>query len=144
MVLNDPHPHPISPALEDYLEAILEAGSPARVTAVAARLGVAKASVTEAARKLSARRLVEYPRYGRITLTGRGAALARHVLARHRALASWLTGVLGVAPGVAERDACVLEHGLSPETAHRLLAYVTSLPGAARGAYRAAKPDRRG
>jgi DtxR family Mn-dependent transcriptional regulator len=144
MTLNPTRPSSITPALEDYLEAILEAGSPARVTAVAARMGVAKASVTEAARKLSARRLVTYPRYGRISLTNRGAAVAREVLSRHRALASWLTRVLGVAPVTAERDACVLEHGLSPETASRLLAYVTSLASAERARRRPVKPDGRG
>ncbi len=121
-----PKTHTLTPSLEDYLEAILDLGSPARVTAIAARLGVAKASVTEAVRKLSSLGLVDYVRYGRVSFKAPGDARARDIRGRHDALTSFLVNVLSVPRAVAERDACVLEHGLSPETATRLLTFVSA------------------
>jgi len=114
----------LSPSLENYLEAIWDVGSPARCSDVARRLGVAKASVTAAARKLRARGFVIYTRYGPLALTAAGQARAAAVRERHDDLVAFLVHVLGVARAVAEKDACVLEHGLSPETADLLTKYL--------------------
>jgi DtxR family Mn-dependent transcriptional regulator len=116
----------LSPALEDYLEAILALAPRARVSAIARRLGVAKASVTEAVKKLADQGFVDYARYGRAELTVRGAAAARRVRARHNLLSSFLENVLGVPPATAERDACILEHGLSAETTRKLDEFISA------------------
>jgi DtxR family Mn-dependent transcriptional regulator len=117
----------LTPSLEDYLEAVFDIGSPARVSAIADRLGVAKASVTQAVQRLVEKGLVESPRYGRVTLTRRGLGTARKVRARHSILLTFLEDVLGVPHETADRDACVLEHGLSGETTARLSDFVASL-----------------
>lgn len=117
----------LTPSLEDYLEAVFELGSPARVSSIAGHLGVAKASVTQAVQRLAGKGLVESPRYGRVTLTAKGLDAARKVRARHSILLTFLEDVLGVSHETANRDACVLEHGLSAETTARLSDFVASL-----------------
>jgi len=104
----------------------LDLGTPARVSAVADRLNVAKASVTEAARKLKEMGYVYYARYGPLDLTPKGLEVAREVRNRHDALILFLVNILGVPAAVAARDACVLEHGLSAETAARLATFVAA------------------
>jgi DtxR family Mn-dependent transcriptional regulator len=116
----------LTPSLEDYLEAIFDLGPPARVSSIAGRLGVAKASVTQAVQRLVEKRLAESARYGRVSLTAKGQALARTIRRRHDLLVTFLEDVLGVSHATADRDACVLEHGLSAETAIRLSEYVAA------------------
>jgi DtxR family Mn-dependent transcriptional regulator len=117
----------LTPSLEDYLEAVLELEPPTRVSAIAAHLGVAKASVTQALGRLTEKGLVESARYGRVSLTATGLKAAQKVRARHSVLLTFLEDILGVPHETADRDACVLEHGLSAETAARLSDYVASL-----------------
>lgn len=117
----------LTPSLEDYLEAVLDLGPPARVSSIARRLDVAKASVTQAVQRLIDKGLVECARYGRVDLTAKGYKLARKVRARHDTLVTFLKEVLEVPGAVAERDACILEHGLSDETAERLADYTLTL-----------------
>jgi DtxR family Mn-dependent transcriptional regulator len=119
-------PKRLTPSLEDYLEAIFDLGPPARVSSIAGYLEVAKASVTQAVQRLTEKGLAESARYGRVSLTAKGRALARKVRRRHDVLVTFLEDVLGVSHATAERDACVLEHGLSAETASRLSEYVAS------------------
>lgn len=122
----------ITASLEDYLEAIWDLGGSARCSDIARRLGVAKASVTAAAQKLRARGLAAYERYGRVALTAPGRARAEAIRRRHDDLVTFLVSVLGVPRAVAEQDACVLEHGLSRETAGRLTFYVEKQLAAAK------------
>ena len=117
----------LTPSLEDYLEAVFELGPPARVSAIARHLGVAKASVTQAVQRLAEKGLVESPRYGCVTFTAKGLETARKVRARHAILLIFLEDVLGVPHATADRDACILEHGLSAETTARLSDFVASL-----------------
>lgn len=118
-----------SPALEDYLEVILELGATnkiVRVTDIAARLKIAKSSVAQALGQLKRLGLVVQDRYGPVWLTEEGRARAAEVRRRHQALFYFLTAVLGVAPAIAEGDACRMEHAISPQTMDRLLVFLTS------------------
>ncbi|MEA4882819.1 MAG: metal-dependent transcriptional regulator [Clostridia bacterium] len=109
----------ISPSLEDYLEAVLVlAGDDegVRTTDIAARLGVAKASVNQAMGLLVDHGLIMREKYGPVYLTEDGQNAARAVCKRHRAIKSFLISVLGVDETVAEEDACQIEHVVSKET----------------------------
>lgn len=117
----------LSPSLEDYLEAVFDLGSPARVSSIARRLKVAKASVTQAVQRLVDKGLVECARYGRVSLTTQGLKLARKVRNRHDTLVTFFKDILGVPAAVAERDACALEHGLSDVTAELLADYTVTV-----------------
>lgn len=118
---------------EDYLEAVLVLGrkaGPVRVTALARRLGVSKPSVVAALSSLERKGLARHERYGGVELTAAGRKVAATVFSRHRLLCEFLEGVLGVGRETAERDACRIEHGLSPETVQRLIQFVRRMAGA--------------
>jgi len=106
-------------ALEDYLEAIYilsRNNRVVRVTDIAHRLGVKKPSVVAALKKLKEQGLIEQEKYGFVELTPEGLSVARRVYSRHEVLLKFFRDVLGVPPDVAERDACLMEHYLSPES----------------------------
>jgi len=117
----------LSASIEDYLETILdltEIGEAVRVTDVAARLGIAKPSVSEAVSLLKDRGLVTQERYGRIYLTQAGLLEARRVRRRHLVLRTFLRDVLGVDGKQSEIDACQMEHVVSAETMERMVAFL--------------------
>lgn len=117
----------VSAAMEDYLEAIRNLsrdGGPVRVTDIADRLGIAKASVTQALGGLRQEGLVEQERYGQVFLTGAGLGYADRIRRRHQTLHTFLVEVLGVPSDQAEREACGLEHSIGPDTLARLVSFL--------------------
>jgi DtxR family Mn-dependent transcriptional regulator len=117
----------LTSSIEDYLEAILELCEDqvaVRVTDLAAKLGVSKASVSEAIQVLKHNGLADQERYGRISLTSEGLTQAKKVLRRHQVLRAFLESVLGVNPEIAEKEACLMEHAVGPETMQRLIAFL--------------------
>ncbi|HAG08053.1 MAG TPA: ferrous iron transporter A [Desulfotomaculum sp.] len=113
----------LTPAREDYIEVILnltEKQEKVRITDIAAKLGIAKASVNEAVKALAGLKLVKQEKYGPVELTPEGKEQAVKVRYRHRMLARFLTDVLHVDPITAEKDACLIEHVVSPVTLLRL------------------------
>jgi Mn-dependent DtxR family transcriptional regulator len=120
----------VSPANEDYLEAIYELGGTdgsVRSVDLANKLGVSKASVNNAVGNLKLAGLVEQPYYGDITLTKKGTSYAAGILERHRVLYHFLLDVLGVDPKVAADEACKMEHAISDDTLRRLTEHLRSL-----------------
>jgi DtxR family Mn-dependent transcriptional regulator len=119
----------ISPSLEDYLEAILnlkEANYIIRVTDLANKLQVAKASVNRAVKLLVDKDLLMHEHYGPIELTEHGRERALKIKARHQFLRNFFNEILGVELNTAERDACSIEHYISAATMEKLIAFVTS------------------
>lgn len=113
----------MTPALEDYLETILrlceEHGS-AKISDIAKRLKIAKPSVTQAVASLRREGLVIQAPYGPISLTEKGQINAQEVWHRHQVINRFLLEILKVSPTVAENDACMIEHVISPETFIRM------------------------
>jgi DtxR family Mn-dependent transcriptional regulator len=112
-----------SASMEDYLEAVevLDAGEgPVRAKEISAMLGVKMPSVTAAMKRLSEDKLVVYERYGRIRLTSAGRKAARNVCRRHQVLCRFLVDILGMDPESANRDACRMEHSISPAALERM------------------------
>ena len=111
---------------EDYLEAILnlegESGE-VRSIDVARHLDVSRPSVNKAIGVLKDLGMVEQEPYGTISLTDLGRERAEEVDHRHRVLRNFLTKVIGVAPDIADEDACRIEHVLSEETMKKLTKY---------------------
>jgi len=117
----------LSGSLQDYLEAVLnlmEEQGEVRITDLANRMEIAKSSATEAIKTLSALGMIEHERYGPIFLTDLGRAQALAVRDRHELLRRFLVEVLGVEPGIAEKDACMMEHVISPDTVQKLVAFL--------------------
>lgn len=125
----------LSSTMEDYLEAIhtLQQSSPVtRVRDIARALHVKMPSVTSAVRALGEQGLVRHERYGYVDLTPEGREVAEQVHRRHIALVGFLTDILQLEPEQAEREACELEHGLTPETLRRLLGLLEFVRGCPR------------
>ncbi|MBC2728427.1 metal-dependent transcriptional regulator [Desulfosporosinus sp.] len=113
----------LTSALEDYLEVILELGETEkeiRVTDVAEKLNIAKSTVTITLNKLKNLGLVTQESYGPIILTRMGEVYAVDVKKRHRVLRKFLVEILGVDYQTAEKDACLMEHVISPVTIKKM------------------------
>jgi len=103
---------------EDYLEAIFTIQSEkcvARAVDVARLLDVKSPCVTEMFSKLDRKGLLVYRKYEGVTLTTEGMRIGMAVKDRHDSLLIFLKN-LDVQEPIASKDACTLEHDLSPET----------------------------
>lgn len=126
----------LSASLEDYLEAIyhiVEENNVARGKNIATRLGVTRASVTEALRALSKAGLVNYAPYKKITMTDKGEEAARDVIFRHEALHRFFVEVLAVDEKVADEGACRIEHVVPREIIERMMKFIDFVETCPRG-----------
>jgi len=120
----------LSENLEDYLEAILELEQTqkvARAKDIADKLGVQRASVTGALKSLDKKGLINYQPYSFITLTTKGAKIARKITRHHEVLKDFLVKVLQIAPQAADETACRMEHAITDETIERLIFFIDKL-----------------
>lgn len=126
----------LSASLEDYIEAIyhiVEEKLVARSKDIAMRLGVSRASVTEALRALSQKGLINYAPYEAITMTDKGKKAAEDVIFRHNALKRFFTEVLSIDNATAEEGACRIEHAAPPEVISRMITFIQFLQVCPRG-----------
>jgi DtxR family Mn-dependent transcriptional regulator len=116
----------------DYLETIYLLSlrhDTVGVSQVAAERDVTIPTARAAVDRLKKGGFCRQERYGKIVLTEKGLDRAKTVYGKHRALFRFLHEVLGVEAGLADDEACRLEHGLSPETRARLVAFMDEIPG---------------
>lgn len=112
-------PHPgqeLTHQAEDYLKAIYDIardGDAAGTTVIAARLGIAAASVSGMVRRLARQGLVTVERYRGARLTPKGRRLALQLIRRHRILESYLVTRLGFGWDGVHAEAERLEHAAS-------------------------------
>jgi len=117
----------LSQSQEDYLKTMYLLGGCdgfVHVRDVAMKLNVKKPSVVAAVKNLVDRGLIKHERYGSLSLTGKGKLIAEEVCERHRVLFEFFHKVLGVESETAEKDACLVEHYISPETKKRLFKFI--------------------
>jgi len=103
---------------EDYVETILDLideDGDARLTEIAARLGVAHPTVSKALRRLQVEGLVALRPYRWVGLTAAGERLAKACRARHLRVVAFLQA-LGLNRQTAETDAEGIEHHVSTNT----------------------------
>ena len=108
--------HPLSESQEDYLKQIFLLGEGrGKVTtqAIAGRLGVRPASVTEMIGRLAQLDLVEHAPYRGVRLTEAGRRVALEMLRHHRLLETFLVEVLGYRWDQVHEEAERLEHVIS-------------------------------
>ncbi len=118
----------LSFSMENYLEAVYELsqdGNGARVTDIAQRMGVTKASTNNAMSVLAEKGLIVNEKYQDIHLTELGLRRARVTSSKHTIIRRLLVEVLGVAPAIAEVDACEMEHVISVESVCAMDAYTS-------------------
>ena len=108
----------IHESAEDYLEMILmlyEKNGNVRSIDIASGLSVSKPSVSFAMKHLREDGYIQMNKDNYITLTEKGMEIARRVYDRHKAVTAFLVK-LGVDEKTARKDACKIEHDISPET----------------------------
>lgn len=124
----------LSETLEMYLKTILileEEFNPVRVNQIAKARGVSAASVTEAVQTLQEKGLILHKAYRGVRLSAEGRRLAEAIKRRYDILFRFFTDVLGLDDLTADRDACEMEHVVSPETLERFTAFLDHVESAA-------------
>ena len=119
----------IHESAEDYLEKILmlqEQNGQFRSIDIANAMGFSKPSISIAMKHLRENGYVTMDPDNSIHLTQKGAGIATRIYERHRTLTSYLVK-LGVPQEIAEKDACKVEHDLSPESYAALKANMKTL-----------------
>lgn len=104
---------------ENYLETILvltQRNGSVRSIDIANEMDFTKASVSRAMSILRNDGLIIMNDDNRITLTEEGRRIAVDVYDRHVTLTKFFTEILHVSPEIAAKDACRIEHVISPET----------------------------
>ncbi|MDW7971737.1 MAG: metal-dependent transcriptional regulator [Thermodesulfovibrio sp.] len=112
--------------LEDYLYdifEILKTAPIARIKDLAKRRDVKLSSVVAAAKSLADKGLINYQKYGYITLTDRGFEIAKEIENKKKILYKFLTEILKVSNDSAIRDAHKMEHDLSEETIEKIIEF---------------------
>ena len=118
---------PITESVQDYLKTIYELtqdGEPANTNALATRLGITPASVTNMFQKLSSVKpaLVSYRKHQGVTLTAAGERDALEVIRHHRLIEAWLVQALGYSWDEVHNEAEKLEHVISEDFELRIAA----------------------
>ncbi|MGV3113166.1 metal-dependent transcriptional regulator [Corynebacterium freneyi] len=107
----------LSASFQNYLKAMWTlqewSDEPVSPTALAARVGVKLPTASDAVRKLGRLGLVDYERYGSVSLTDAGRALALEMVRRHRLIETFLVEVLGYRWDQVHDEAESLEHAVS-------------------------------
>ena len=111
---------------ENYLETIFilsQVRPVVRSIDIAEELGFSKPSVSVAMKHLREKGHIQVSREGFIRLTPSGKKIAEVIYERHQFLSAWLEE-LGVPADTAVRDACRMEHVISPQTFAALKDYL--------------------
>lgn len=113
--------------MENYLEAIFELstdGSGARVSDIAERLGVTKASTNSAMSTLAEKGLIVSEKYKEVFLTPEGLEFAKLTANKHHVIQQFLSKILNVDSAVADEDACAIEHVISNQSVSAMQKYI--------------------
>jgi len=115
---------------EDYLETIYllqKKQQNVRVRDIAKEMSVTMPSVSGFLKTLKKQGLVEHPRYDLVALTPDGTRVAKEVFRKHQVIRTFLSHVLKLDSDIAERDACRIEHNVSPETIESMTRYLDTV-----------------
>ncbi len=121
-------PIPIYESAEDYLEAILmiqQKKGVAHSVDIAEYLHFSKASVSVAMKKLRENGYITMEKDGALNLLEPGREIAERIYERHRVLTEYFV-MIGVDEETAAKDACKVEHDLSPVTFEKIKADITA------------------
>jgi DtxR family transcriptional regulator, Mn-dependent transcriptional regulator len=117
----------LTPTMEDYLEAIFNLDKEkkaVRVKDIAKKLGVRMPTVTNMIKTLRDKGMVDYEKYEYLELTVKGSDIGSKIDKRHQILRTFLTDILKIDHIQADKDACKMEHGVSPVTLERIVDFL--------------------
>ncbi len=107
----------LTPSMEDYLEMVYRLSRDSgftRVNELASALNVQPPSATKMIQKLAEQGVINYEKYGHITLTEKGKKMGRELLDRHQIVEDFLK-ILGISEGLLEQTEKI-EHTLNNQT----------------------------
>lgn len=114
----------LSTSHQNYVKAIWGlqewSNEPVTKSALAQRVGVKLSTASDAVRKLTDLGLVKDTRYGAVSLSEAGEAVALQMVRRHRLIESYLVHELGFAWDQVHEEAEALEHAVSDFLVNRL------------------------
>lgn len=132
---------PLSISMQNYLETIFDLShngaassdasassseSGVRVSDIASRLDVSKASVNNAMNVLAKQGYVSNEKYQEIYLTALGKETSALLEGKHKILKSLFTDIVGIPEETADSDACAIEHIISHESVQQINEYLKS------------------
>ena len=109
---------------EHYIKAIHETdpdGKGARISDIAAKLNVSKASACIAVKSLQQKKLVERDASRKVLLTSEGKRHASFIREKYAVIRRFLIEALKIDERLADIDACALEHVVSIDTFYSML-----------------------
>jgi len=112
-----------SESIEDYIKAIFQLGTSdelVQTSAIADRLEVRPASVSNMMRRLATLGFLVHEPYRGVKLTQEGELLARRMVRRHRLIERFLVEILDYPWDEVHEEAERLEHAVSHRFVHRL------------------------
>ena len=116
----------LTASFEDYLKVIWASkewtDKPLTINDLAARMGFAPSTVSEAVKKLTDRGLVTHRPYRAIDLTDRGTSVAIQMVRRHRLVETFLVDYLDYSWDEVHTEAEILEHAVTEVFIDRLAA----------------------
>ena len=126
MSVDPPKAGKVTETTENYLKRIYilttELGK-ARMSDIARTMGRSLSSTSEAVKRMAEEGFLSHKKYGAITLTNKGKAIAERVHDNYNSLHSLLNS-LGIPDSVAVLDACSMEHSISKETIYTINEFV--------------------
>ena len=117
----------ISKSLEEYLKTMYvlkKQNDKIRVTDIADKMNVSKASVNKAVNNLKNEKLLEYESYGTIILTDEGENLAKKILEAYDIYYLFFKDVLNLDEEHAKEEADNIKGTMSDDTINKLAKYV--------------------
>ncbi len=117
----------LTSSLEDYIEVIsnhIKQHQKVRAVDISKELGVTRASVSEALKRLAEIGLIKYSRYDVIAITEKGEQVAKKIIDKHKLLEDFFCTALGLDKTEAAENACRIEHVITEKVYNRLADYV--------------------
>ncbi|WP_315110860.1 metal-dependent transcriptional regulator [Clostridium intestinale] len=114
--------------MENYLEAIYELseeGKGVKMTRIAEKLGVTKASTNSAMATLAEKGLITNERYKEIFLTPLGLEIAKLTSKKHHIIKDFFIKILKVDYSIADNDACSIEHVISSDSINAMQKFLS-------------------
>ncbi len=118
----------INESAENYLETILILSQRlpvVRSVDIASEMNYKKSSISVAMKNLRENGYITVNESGFISLTDKGHEIADMIYERHTFITDWLTS-LGIDETTAAKDACRMEHVISPESFAAIKQYVAN------------------
>jgi len=134
--MNNISKSPITPTMEDYLEAIYNLSKEkraVRVRDIAKKLDVKMPTVSNMLKTLSERELIDYEKYEYLELTEKGSNVGQEIDRRHQIFRRFLTDILKIDYNQADEDACKMEHAVSPATLEAFVDFMEFIDNCPRG-----------